>query len=164
MVCPAVPTEPKTHKANRKKQLFISQSPFRSHRLISGLVRLYPIRSKPGTKPCLQNPFTCQYLSMAAGLNCTYLHILIGPYATAVELFTGPLRNSRQDHLWPSPSPIPAERTNMKPTKPLSPALPMPSAILLTATLAMAPSATRYLHVKVTNPTSHELVRVNVPL
>jgi ribonuclease HI len=28
----------------------------------------------------------------------------------------------------------------------------------------MAASATRYLHVKVTNPTSHELVRVNVPL
>src|SRR3954453_12543200 len=79
MVCPAAPTEPKTHKANRKKQLFISQSPFRSHRLIPGLVRLYPIRSKPGTKPCLQNPFTCQYLSMAAGLNCTYLHIIIGP-------------------------------------------------------------------------------------
>jgi ribonuclease HI len=38
------------------------------------------------------------------------------------------------------------------------------SAILLTATLAIAASATRYLHVKVTNPTSHELVRVNVPL
>ncbi|HEY0430408.1 MAG TPA: hypothetical protein VGC61_01285 [Pyrinomonadaceae bacterium] len=52
----------------------------------------------------------------------------------------------------------------MKPTKSLFPALALSSAILLTATLAMAASATRYLHVKVTNPTSHELVRVNVPL
>jgi ribonuclease HI len=52
----------------------------------------------------------------------------------------------------------------MKPTKSLFPALALSSAILLTATLAMAASATRYLHVKVTNPNSHELVRVNVPL
>jgi len=52
----------------------------------------------------------------------------------------------------------------MKPMKPLFPALAVFSAILLIATLAMAASATRYLHVKVTNPTSHELVRVNVPL
>ena len=52
----------------------------------------------------------------------------------------------------------------MKPMRPLFPALAVFSAILLTATLAMAASATRYLHVKVTNPTSHELVRVNVPL
>ena len=52
----------------------------------------------------------------------------------------------------------------MKPTKSLFPALALSSAIVLTATLAMAASATRYLHVKVTNPTSHELVRVNVPL
>ena len=52
----------------------------------------------------------------------------------------------------------------MKPTKSLFPALALSSAILLPATLAMAASATRYLHVKVTNPSSHELVRVNVPL
>ncbi|MGH9514745.1 MAG: hypothetical protein ACRD3P_03590 [Terriglobales bacterium] len=52
----------------------------------------------------------------------------------------------------------------MKPMKRLFPALALSSAILLTATLALAASATRYLHVKVTNPTSHELVRVNVPL
>ena len=52
----------------------------------------------------------------------------------------------------------------MKPMKRLFPALALCSATLLTATLALAASATRYLHVKVTNPTSHELVRVNVPL
>ena len=44
------------------------------------------------------------------------------------------------------------------------PAVALSSAILLAATLAVAASATRYLHVKVTNPTTHELVRVNVPL
>jgi hypothetical protein len=38
------------------------------------------------------------------------------------------------------------------------------SALLMAAAVALAASATRYLHVKVTNPTSHELVRVNVPL
>jgi len=52
----------------------------------------------------------------------------------------------------------------MKPIKPFFPALALSAAILLIATLAMAATATRYLHVKVTNPTSHELVRVNVPL
>jgi ribonuclease HI len=52
----------------------------------------------------------------------------------------------------------------MKPMKALFPGLALSSAILLTATVAWAASATRYLHVKVTNPTSHELVRVNVPL
>ena len=52
----------------------------------------------------------------------------------------------------------------MKPMKPFFPALALFAAILLIATLAMAATATRYLHVKVTNPTSHELVRVNVPL
>jgi ribonuclease HI len=52
----------------------------------------------------------------------------------------------------------------MKPTKLLFPALALSSAILLTATLAVAATATRYLHVKVSNPTSYELVRVNVPL
>jgi hypothetical protein len=52
----------------------------------------------------------------------------------------------------------------MKPMNRLFPALAICAAILMTATLALAASATRYLHVKVTNPTSHELVRVNVPL
>ena len=52
----------------------------------------------------------------------------------------------------------------MKAMKPLFPALALSAAVLLTATLALAASATRYLHVKVTNPTTHELVRVNVPL
>lgn len=52
----------------------------------------------------------------------------------------------------------------MKPMRRFFPALVLCSAILLTATLAFAATATRYLHVKVTNPTSHELVRVNVPL
>lgn len=52
----------------------------------------------------------------------------------------------------------------MKPMKRLFPALALSAAVLLTATLALAASATRYLHVKVTNPTTHELVRVNVPL
>lgn len=52
----------------------------------------------------------------------------------------------------------------MKAMKRLFPALALSSGILLTATVALAAPATRYLHVKVTNPTSHELVRVNVPL
>jgi hypothetical protein len=36
--------------------------------------------------------------------------------------------------------------------------------LLLVATCAMAASPMRYLHVRVNNPNSHELVRVNVPL
>ena len=36
--------------------------------------------------------------------------------------------------------------------------------LLLAATFALAAPATRYLHVRVTNPTTHELVKVNVPL
>jgi len=52
----------------------------------------------------------------------------------------------------------------MKTVKRIFPALALSSAILLAATSAMAASATRYLHVKVTNPSTHELVRVNVPL
>jgi ribonuclease HI len=52
----------------------------------------------------------------------------------------------------------------MKTAKRICPAVALFSAILLAATLAVAASATRYLHVKVTNPTTHELVRVNVPL
>lgn len=38
------------------------------------------------------------------------------------------------------------------------------AAILLTATVTFAVVSTRYLHVRVSNPTTHELVRVNVPL
>jgi hypothetical protein len=38
------------------------------------------------------------------------------------------------------------------------------SALLFAATLVLAASPTRYLHVRVTNPNTHELVRVNVPL
>jgi hypothetical protein len=36
--------------------------------------------------------------------------------------------------------------------------------LLLAATVLSAASPERYLHVKVSNPTTHELVRVNVPL
>jgi hypothetical protein len=42
--------------------------------------------------------------------------------------------------------------------------LAVSSAVLLVATFAVAASTTRYIHVRVTNPTTHELVRVNVPL
>jgi hypothetical protein len=38
------------------------------------------------------------------------------------------------------------------------------STLLFAATVALAASPTRYLHVRVTNPNTHELVRVNVPL
>ncbi len=38
------------------------------------------------------------------------------------------------------------------------------AAVLLTAGVAVAASATRYIHVRVTNPSTHEVVRVNVPL
>lgn len=37
-------------------------------------------------------------------------------------------------------------------------------ATVLAATVALAASPERYLHVKVTNPGTHELVRVNLPL
>ena len=37
-------------------------------------------------------------------------------------------------------------------------------AVLLAGTIAWAASPERYLHVKVSNPSTHELVRVNVPL
>jgi ribonuclease HI len=37
-------------------------------------------------------------------------------------------------------------------------------ASLLVATVSLAASTVRYLHVRVSNPTTHELVRVNVPL
>lgn len=38
------------------------------------------------------------------------------------------------------------------------------TAVLLAAATLSAATQPRYLHVKVTNPTTHELVRVNVPL
>src|SRR6266700_619162 len=37
-------------------------------------------------------------------------------------------------------------------------------AVLVAGTVVWAASLERYLHVRVTNPTTHELVRVNVPL
>ncbi len=42
-------------------------------------------------------------------------------------------------------------------------ALPL-LAVLLAGTVVWAASPERYLHVRVTNPTTHELVRVNIPL
>lgn len=41
---------------------------------------------------------------------------------------------------------------------------PVFAAVVLAATLAFAVAGTRYLHVRVDNPTTHEKVRVNVPL
>ena len=52
----------------------------------------------------------------------------------------------------------------MKTTTKVSISLAVFPALLLAATLAVAASTTRYLHVRVTNATTHELVRVNVPL
>ena len=52
----------------------------------------------------------------------------------------------------------------MKTTKKIFPAAALCSALFFASTLALAAPATRYLHVKVSNPTTHELVRVNVPL
>jgi type 1 fimbria pilin len=52
----------------------------------------------------------------------------------------------------------------MKNLKRIFPLVTLFSALLLVATSAMAASATRYIHVRVTNQTTHELVRVNVPL
>jgi hypothetical protein len=52
----------------------------------------------------------------------------------------------------------------MKTTRRISISLVAFSALLLSATLAVAASATRYLHVRVNNPANHELVRVNLPL
>ena len=43
------------------------------------------------------------------------------------------------------------------------PALPL-FLVLALATLTLAASTTRYIHVRVSNPANHELVRVNVPL
>lgn len=38
------------------------------------------------------------------------------------------------------------------------------AAVALTTTAALAVTQTRYLHIRVNNPTTHEIVRVNVPL
>ena len=43
-------------------------------------------------------------------------------------------------------------------------ALPLLAVLLLAGTIALAAAPERYLHVRVTNPTTHEMVRVNVPL
>jgi ribonuclease HI len=43
-------------------------------------------------------------------------------------------------------------------------ALPLLAVLLLAGTITFAASPERYLHVRVTNPTTHEMVRVNVPL
>jgi hypothetical protein len=42
--------------------------------------------------------------------------------------------------------------------------LAISAGVLLTATFLYAATTTRYLHVRVSNPRTHELVRVNVPL
>lgn len=42
--------------------------------------------------------------------------------------------------------------------------LAISAGVLLTATVLYAATTTRYLHVRVSNPRNHELVRVNVPL
>lgn len=42
--------------------------------------------------------------------------------------------------------------------------LAISTGVLLTATVLYAATTTRYLHVRVSNPRNHELVRVNVPL
>ena len=43
-------------------------------------------------------------------------------------------------------------------------ALPLLAVLLLAGTITFAAAPERYLHVRVTNPTTHEMVRVNVPL
>jgi ribonuclease HI len=43
-------------------------------------------------------------------------------------------------------------------------ALPLLAVLLLAGTITFAASPERYLHVRVSNPTTHELVRVNLPL
>jgi len=52
----------------------------------------------------------------------------------------------------------------MKPLHRRVPLLGIFAAILSAATVALAASSTRYIHVRVSNPANHELVRVNVPL
>lgn len=53
---------------------------------------------------------------------------------------------------------IPMKKNTMKK------ALPLLAVLLLAGTITFAASPERYLHVRVTNPTTHEMVRVNVPL
>ena len=43
-------------------------------------------------------------------------------------------------------------------------ALPLLAVLLLAGAITFAATPERYLHVRVTNPTTHEMVRVNVPL
>jgi ribonuclease HI len=52
----------------------------------------------------------------------------------------------------------------MKTTKNLALALAICALVATSATFAFAVTTVRYLHVRVTNHASHELVRVNVPL
>jgi len=59
---------------------------------------------------------------------------------------------------------IHSERTTMKTHKRVLAVSAVSAALLLAATFAVAASTTRYLHVRVSNPANHELVRVNVPL
>src|SRR5712672_3101990 len=59
---------------------------------------------------------------------------------------------------------IRSERTTMKTMKRILMPMAVSFVLLLVATLALAASTTRYLHVRVSNRTNHELVRVNVPL
>lgn len=52
----------------------------------------------------------------------------------------------------------------MKSLKKSLPVLAVLAGLLLAATAVFAVASTRYLHVRVSKPTTHELVRVNVPL
>ena len=53
----------------------------------------------------------------------------------------------------------------MSPTpKNMMKGLPLLAVLLLAGTITFAASPERYLHVRVTNPTTHENVRVNLPL
>ena len=56
------------------------------------------------------------------------------------------------------------ERNIMKPLRKHLPLLAVLAALAVSATLVFAATTTRYLHVRVSNPTTKELVRVNVPL
>jgi hypothetical protein len=56
------------------------------------------------------------------------------------------------------------ERNIMKSLRKRFPLLAAFAALVVSATLVFAVTTTRYLHVRVSNPTTKELVRVNVPL
>ena len=56
------------------------------------------------------------------------------------------------------------ERNIMKSIRKRLPLLVVLAALAVSATLVFAVTTTRYLHVRVSNPTTKELVRVNVPL